>query len=64
LDRSGGEVLAFHPSRIHTNPTQPPPKTGLGNLQQSIGLQRIKEEMDYVHWCKINLLNLFLILLK
>ena len=40
------------PSRIHTNPKQPPSKTALRNLLKNIRLQRVREGLDYVHWCE------------
>ena len=48
----------FSSSRIHTNPTQPPPKTGLGNLYKELDLHRIRGDLDCIHWCKRKTLHL------
>jgi len=44
-----GVLERFYSSRIHINPKQTPPKTGLRNLQQRVGLQRITMDLDCVH---------------
>ena len=44
--------LSFFQNTLQTFPKQLPPKTGLRNLNQRVGLYRIREDLDCVHWCK------------